>query len=678
MSTKSTKQFNQLFEEETHSTDSSSRSDTATNETPTDSISQQSYQYVPPWQQWLIKKSKVLKPSACNILIWLFLILGFLILQLVAWKTYWLNSERKFLNSSDVILKCFSEDNIGSKYVSKRGKISCKIVTSLPASITHDFVDPPYKLKEIDEINKQPFVGIDGGIYFEFSFIAPEEVGSYTVQTLAYKNIAHDIGIVAEDTINVIEVSPNDISIDCVGLIDHSYYVHYKEIIVCSISTNSIPASVNIFYKPGAVIINGDINNDIEITETEQKTLFKFEYRAQCEPSALLFQVRIKGKNDKDPITVPNTSPLITIKMLNEHQVHINCYNPRTNKSIISREELLICRINTIEGIYAALQDFAQPVISVTPHVSFISELKAVGFSMNNDTNTSICGQEFEVTLITPSIDVELEIRGHLRSGGTLFADDVVLINMGHVSPSPHELHIKCRGDLSGNEAVALHQETIVCEIISEFEFLKKDFADYVFKVADGHGSVFQHNVINITSFEGRHHKQGLREQTHKEYDVRFEILDDTIKQLELYLVLNDSRIVNKNKPIIINTISCPRDGAINCKHWQWNSVARGGDNILKLLPSTRHYYFNDWKYITFKDLKHADEITELILEDNKLPTINESIFNMFPSVRRLSLKNNQFTYLTERLFEGLYRLKELDISDNEIKQIEYTTFDSV
>ena len=68
---------------------------TKTSKTKTESRgdSEQTQQYIPPWQLWLIRKSKLLKSSAWNIIIWVLLILGFLIFQAIAWKTYWLSNE---------------------------------------------------------------------------------------------------------------------------------------------------------------------------------------------------------------------------------------------------------------------------------------------------------------------------------------------------------------------------------------------------------------------------------------------------------------------------------------------------------------------------------------------------------------------------------------------------------
>ena len=64
---------------------------------------------------------------------------------------------------------------------------------------------------------------------------------------------------------------------------------------------------------------------------------------------------------------------------------------------------------------------------------------------------------------------------------------------------------------------------------------------------------------VNIISFIGRNYMKGVRENTHFEYDLKFELLIDKIKQIK-YM-------------------------------------------ILKLLPYNKHDYYGNWKYITFDSL---------------------------------------------------------------------------
>ena len=52
--------------------------------------------------------------------------------------------------------------------------------------------------------------------------------------------------------------------------------------------------------------------------------------------------------------------------MVNENQVHLNCFNPRTNGTLISTNEIVRCIIRT--DVMATVDDFAVP-----PSMSFHS-----------------------------------------------------------------------------------------------------------------------------------------------------------------------------------------------------------------------------------------------------------------------------------------------------------------
>ena len=88
------------------------------------------------------------------------------------------------------------------KYVGPGSVVQCDIITSTPALLS-DFPKPPYRLKETDQVNLQPFQGTNHGTFFQFTFIAPIDSKEYTVQCLAFQASRNGHHVLAESEIFV-------------------------------------------------------------------------------------------------------------------------------------------------------------------------------------------------------------------------------------------------------------------------------------------------------------------------------------------------------------------------------------------------------------------------------------------------------------------------------------------
>ncbi|XP_059162589.1 toll-like receptor 4 [Physella acuta] len=81
---------------------------------------------------------------------------------------------------------------------------------------------------------------------------------------------------------------------------------------------------------------------------------------------------------------------------------------------------------------------------------------------------------------------------------------------------------------------------------------------------------------------------------------------------------------------------------------------------------------------VTFR---HGTNVTtnlsQLILTNNNISTIESGSFHVVPNLEVLSLRGNKLSRVFKYMFEGLNRLKNLDLAVNDIESIETDTFDS-
>ena len=255
------------------------------------------------------------------------------------------------------------------------------------------------------------------------------------------------------------------------------------------------------------------------------------------------------------------------------------------------------------------------------------------------------CTDMFVIDFVTPPIDVNLTIKGHLRAGYMLFQENPQTIFMKHITPLPHEINYTCSGMLSGTFTVLRH-ETIVCLINSNYELLKEDLY---------FGNDFQifktNNDIKLKNFviKALEHTNGKRHLSFKQYKVWFELeVDENCLQtriLRLDLMLHDKTMVLPKTPantdesdgLQLLLISCPRDGRMYCNFWKWQQIANN-DWSLKLLPSRKHQvnghpYGTDWETITIDNtMEFVDSISQLNLDHNE--------FKFLPNQRFQHLTN--------------------------------------
>ena len=124
-------------------------------------------------------------------------------------------------------------------------------------------------------------------------------------------------------------------------------------------------------------------------------------------------------------------------------------------------------------------------IVTTTPQVSNIFDLTAVTnmkklyskaplINYDDDKPEDSCTNVFAIDFVTPAMDVNITVKGHLRAGHMLFEENPQVVTMKHITPLPHEINYTCSGELSGSFEI-LRQERIVCLIESKYEFLKQD-----------------------------------------------------------------------------------------------------------------------------------------------------------------------------------------------------------
>ena len=156
--------------------------------------------------------------------------------------------------------------------------------------------------------------------------------------------------------------------------------------------------------------------------------------------------------------------------------------------------------------------------------------------SSSDDTrkvDQGMCSQMFVVHFVTPAIDSNVIVKGHLSSGNIMFAEDPSIITMGHISPTPDDLNFSCAGKLSGTTEI-LHQEQIICVVESDHEFLKTDL------FIQNDNQLFKTNDIQLVDLEINEveHTKGERVRSHTKYIITF--------------YMNWQKMLDKNKLLLI------------------------------------------------------------------------------------------------------------------------------
>ncbi|KAG8233130.1 hypothetical protein J437_LFUL010360 [Ladona fulva] len=111
----------------------------------------------------------------------------------------------------------------------------------------------------------------------------------------------------------------------------------------------------------------------------------------------------------------------------------------------------------------------------------------------------------------------------------------------------------------------------------------------------------------------------------------------------------------------------------------------RLGGNRLGAIPRSlptplKHLHLQDNRMVALRagDLHGLSKLETLDLSSNEIREVEAGALATTPSLHVLSLKGNQLTAISAGTFSGLKNLITLDLSNNPIKQIEQSTFESL